>query len=306
MQRKSIVGLAFLIVASALMSAGCGEGENAAVGGGPGLTAGESGPQSDSSPQAPSQEKDREAAPGTASQSPPATSDADSAIAQGGDSTASVSSGRSDSQPQDSTSASEAATARQSEQAPKGGAPSGGSPPAGDTQAPASSSDAALAGRGVSPGITPDRGGLRPPPAEPAPPARPAFQFANRKSKQQDLTFDDIKFEMEKTEPFERSMLTEKIEALEGKTVRIRGYMLPSFQQTGITRFVLVRDNMECCFGPGAALYDCIIVEMAEGKSADFSVRPIAVQGVFRIRPFLGPDGKHLAIYHLEGESVGS
>jgi hypothetical protein len=140
----------------------------------------------------------------------------------------------------------------------------------------------------------------------PAPAARPAFQFANRKAAQKDLTFDDIKFPMEKTEPFERSMLTEKIEALEGQTIRIRGYMLPSFQQTGITRFVLVRDNMECCFGPGAALYDCIVVEMGEGKSTDFSVRPISVQGVFRIKPFLGPDGKHLAIYHLDGQSVGS
>src|SRR4051812_38410137 len=59
-----------------------------------------------------------------------------------------------------------------------------------------------------------------------------------------DLTFDDIKFEMKKGDPFERSLLTKKIEDVSGTTIRIRGYMLPSFQQKGITQFVLVRDNM--------------------------------------------------------------
>ncbi len=44
------------------------------------------------------------------------------------------------------------------------------------------------------------------------------------------------------------------------KNVRVRGFILPSFQQSGITQFVLVRDNQECCFGPGAALHDCVVV----------------------------------------------
>jgi hypothetical protein len=67
---------------------------------------------------------------------------------------------------------------------------------------------------------------------------------------------------------------------------------------------VLVRDNMECCFGPGAALYDCLIVEMAEGKGCNFSVRPIAVEGTFQIHEFKGPDDTHLAVFHLDGEQV--
>ena len=70
------------------------------------------------------------------------------------------------------------------------------------------------------------------------------------------ISFDDIKFEMKKKAPFKRSLLTKEIVALEDQLIKIRGYILPSFQQKGITRFVLVRDNMECCFGPGAALYD--------------------------------------------------
>ncbi|MGE0756090.1 MAG: DUF3299 domain-containing protein [Pirellulaceae bacterium] len=122
--------------------------------------------------------------------------------------------------------------------------------------------------------------------------------------KPQDVTFDDIKFEMKKGDPFLRSMLTDKIEKLDGSRIRIRGYMLPSFQQKGITQFVLVRDNMECCFGPGAALYDCILIEMDKGQSTSFTVRPVAVTGKFEVSEFKGPDGKHLAIYRMSGEAV--
>jgi hypothetical protein len=96
----------------------------------------------------------------------------------------------------------------------------------------------------------------------------------------------------------------DKIEKLSGNPIKIRGYILPSFQQKGIKQFVLVRDNMECCFGPGAALYDCILVEMAPGKSASFTVRPVSVEGKFEISEFVGPDGKHLAIYRIVGEEV--
>jgi hypothetical protein len=123
-------------------------------------------------------------------------------------------------------------------------------------------------------------------------------------SKPRDVTFDDIKFDIQKGERFKRSMLPEKIEKMHGSMIRIRGYILPSFQQKGITQFVLVRDNMECCFGPGAALYDCILVEMASGKSTAYTIRPVAVLGKFEIHEFTDPDGKHLAIYRLAGEEV--
>ncbi len=86
--------------------------------------------------------------------------------------------------------------------------------------------------------------------------------------------------------------------------MRLRGYMLPSFQQSGIKHCVLVRDNMQCCFGPGAALYDCVVVNMNADRTAEFSVRPVAVEGVFDIHELLGADGKHLAIYELAGDKV--
>jgi hypothetical protein len=65
-----------------------------------------------------------------------------------------------------------------------------------------------------------------------------------------------------------------------------------------------VRDNLECCFGPGAALYDCILVEMQPGKTAEYSVRPVAVEGIFRIELRTDIDGNPQAIYGMKAEAV--
>jgi hypothetical protein len=117
-------------------------------------------------------------------------------------------------------------------------------------------------------------------------------------------TFDDLKFDIEKTDHFDRSRLTPQIEKLFGKKIRIRGYIYPTLRKRGLKQFVLVRDNLECCFGPGAALYDCILIRMQPDKTAEYTIRPVAVEGVFRFEEFIGPDGKHLAIFCLDGEKV--
>jgi hypothetical protein len=119
-----------------------------------------------------------------------------------------------------------------------------------------------------------------------------------------DKTFDDLRFEMKLEEPFRRAMLTDPIESMFGQRIRIRGFILPTAQKSGLREFVLVRDNQECCFGAGAALYDCIYVEMQPGQTAEYSIRPVAVEGTFGLKEIVGPDGRHLAIYHLDGETA--
>lgn len=139
------------------------------------------------------------------------------------------------------------------------------------------------------------------------PPRVSRFQFAesrNSTSKVKNITFDTIAFEIKKDGTFKRSLLTDDIEDLDGRQINVRGFILPGFQQKGITRFVLVRDNKECCFGPGAALYDCIVVQLDEGRSTSFTVRPVTVEGIFKIDEFKGPDGKTLAIYHVKQGDV--
>jgi len=146
-----------------------------------------------------------------------------------------------------------------------------------------------------------------PPAAAPSVPPTPAAEAPPAPiltGPPKEVTFDTVKLALAKDQPFDRALLTPEVLAIDNRPIRIRGYILPSFQQTGIKQFVLVRDNQECCFGPGAALHDCIVVDMQPGQTTEYTVRPVAVEGVFSIREMKGLDGKHLAIYHLDGESV--
>lgn len=119
-----------------------------------------------------------------------------------------------------------------------------------------------------------------------------------------DATFDHLKFDIEPDAAFDETMLTPTINKLFERNIRIRGYIYPTLKKRGLKQFVLVRDNQECCFGPGAALFDCILVHMKEGKTAEYSIRPVAVEGKFSFEIFPDYDGTTRAIYRLDGESV--
>jgi len=126
--------------------------------------------------------------------------------------------------------------------------------------------------------------------------------------KRGEITFDDLKFDIEKGGEFKKEMITKEIGELDKKTVKLRGFILPTsvFQNSGIKQFVLVRDNQECCFGPGAMLFDCVIVEMEPGKTATFSTRVVSVKGKLEIdsESFRYPEGGHYAIYKMTAEEV--
>jgi hypothetical protein len=132
--------------------------------------------------------------------------------------------------------------------------------------------------------------------ARPALPARPQGI--------REITFDTVKLNMKKEDPFTRSLITPAVAKLDGNRVRIRGFILPPFQQTGLTRFVLVRDNMACCFGPGAAIYDSMVVDLKPGMTIDYQVSPVAVVGTFNIREVEGVAGRPISIYHVTAEKV--
>ena len=76
------------------------------------------------------------------------------------------------------------------------------------------------------------------------------------------------------------------LSSLDGTRVRVRGYMQPTYQAEGLTNFFFVRDNGECCFGPNVAIYDLIVVKLAEGEETDYIQDvPFDVEGTFRISP---------------------
>lgn len=154
----------------------------------------------------------------------------------------------------------------------------------------------------------------RPAPETPPQPPKTERQLEEERKareaarKRGEITFDDLKFNIEKGGKFAKTMITDSLKELDKKTVKLRGFILPTsvFQQTGIKQFVLVRDNQECCFGPGAMLYDCVIVEMAAGQSATFSTRVVTVKGKFEIdtESFRYPDSGHYAVFKMTAEEV--
>lgn len=120
-----------------------------------------------------------------------------------------------------------------------------------------------------------------------------------------ETTFDDVKFEMDSNDQFRDDLITPEIKKRFDRRIRIRGYMFPTLRQSGLKQFVLVRDNMECCFGPGAMLYDCVLVYMRDGAATDYKVLPVTVEGEFRFEKLsAGPDGPLMAIYRLDDAVV--
>ncbi|MDX1966016.1 MAG: hypothetical protein SFV23_02485 [Planctomycetaceae bacterium] len=91
---------------------------------------------------------------------------------------------------------------------------------------------------------------------------------------------------------------------LDGQPVRIRGFMYPTFESTGIESFVLARDNQICCFGRDPKVYDLIQVSMKSGDTTDYIPnRPFDVVGTFRIE-MLAEGGKPMGLYWLDDARV--
>lgn len=91
---------------------------------------------------------------------------------------------------------------------------------------------------------------------------------------------------------------------LDGQPVRIRGFMYPTFESSGIESFVLARDNQICCFGRDPKVYDLIQVSMKSGNTTDYIPnRPFDVVGTFRIE-MLAEGGKPMGLYWLDDARV--
>ena len=88
--------------------------------------------------------------------------------------------------------------------------------------------------------------------------------------------------------------------ALDGRNVLLKGYMYPGKQQQGITQFLLVRDQGDCCFGGNPKITDRVLVQLRDPKGISFSPRLTKIAGRFAVRPAgtTALDGG--VLYHLE------
>ena len=102
------------------------------------------------------------------------------------------------------------------------------------------------------------------------------------------VTFDDIDLlkvlNMEPVQPDAPSLMPDWLKGLDGKTIRLRGFMFPALQDSGIEIFLFARDNELCCFGRSPKVYDVMKVSMKDGVTTDYiEGRPFDVIGTFHI-----------------------
>lgn len=94
------------------------------------------------------------------------------------------------------------------------------------------------------------------------------------------------------------------LKALDGQRIRIRGFMYPAFEVTGMKSFTLVRDNEICCFKKQPTIYDIIKINMAKDTTTDFVHNmPVDVEGVFQIVPKTD-DNELFQLYRITDANV--
>lgn len=104
------------------------------------------------------------------------------------------------------------------------------------------------------------------------------------------VTFDDIDLlKILNMEPVPLDAIDhfpDWLQNLEGQRIRIRGFMMNEFQETGLLGFTLARDNEICCYGRDPKVYDLIMVRMREGTTANYMPRvPFDVEGTLHFLP---------------------
>lgn len=122
------------------------------------------------------------------------------------------------------------------------------------------------------------------------------------------ISYDDIDLlkvlNMEPVPPNAVEYFPDWLSSLNGKQIRIRGFMYPKFINEGIIDFTLARDNGICCFQRMPKIYDVIFVKLKKGETTDYiDARPFDVEGTFRFDN--EGDGSELPrLYKIENASV--
>jgi hypothetical protein len=123
------------------------------------------------------------------------------------------------------------------------------------------------------------------------------------------ISYDHLSLGLKAGDRYDRSLITPQVAALNGKHVLIRGYIHPDsvYVMFGIQNFIMTRDSGECCFGPNAVLDHLMYVTMNPGRTADYTDRPVAVQGTLHLEEIANPhepQGGPAFIYWMSAEVV--
>jgi len=113
-----------------------------------------------------------------------------------------------------------------------------------------------------------------------------------------EITFDDLNIQIQADIVFRPWMLSDRVKELDGKRVRVAGYMLPGSSLEKISEFVLLR-NTECKFGPGGKADHLLSATLRSDETTSFRNYAIQIDGTLQVSPYEGPDGNTWSIYEL-------
>lgn len=101
-------------------------------------------------------------------------------------------------------------------------------------------------------------------------------------------------FDERKEQPF-----PEYVRKLEGRTVILRGFMMPDIDFEHIRSFHLVRSLWGCCFGAPPRINELVRVVLANEKGMDYTYNTLEISGVFRTK-FEMIDGMIEDVYRID------
>jgi hypothetical protein len=99
------------------------------------------------------------------------------------------------------------------------------------------------------------------------------------------------------------SAIPDDVKALNGCTIKLRGYMIPMDQAENISKFALVPSLFNCCYGQPPQIQHTIVVTCPKGKAVSYYPDEIIVQGKLTVE-VQKDDGFIVGIFALETSSV--
>jgi hypothetical protein len=104
--------------------------------------------------------------------------------------------------------------------------------------------------------------------------------------------------------PTGEEQIPAQVKGWNGKKAVVTGFMLPTKMAHGrATEFLLMANQMACCFGAVPNLNDWVVVRMPQGVAVVQDV-PISFYGTFRVGAML-ENGYLTGIYELDAERMG-
>ncbi len=95
--------------------------------------------------------------------------------------------------------------------------------------------------------------------------------------------------------------IPEAIRKLDGKTVRIRGFMMPTKETAGkATEFLITRSQPSCCFSGAAVLNEFVTVKAGENGVVENIDDPVAIEGTLHVG-LMTDSGYIVGLYQMDG-----